>query len=141
MSLAVVLGPLFAMVALTFALAIGMVITRRRAVAEKKVDPKDLLIRGGDNPWPPRAAQFGDAYLNVFELPVLFYVLSILVVVTRQADIIFVVLAWLFVLCRFLQAYVHTTSNVRKYRSLSFRAGVIVLMVMWVLFAFKIFLI
>jgi hypothetical protein len=31
--------------------------------------------------------------------------------VTRHADLIFVVLAWIFVIFRYLQAYVHVTSN------------------------------
>jgi len=127
-----ILAPLLAMAALTFVLMFGMVITRRRAVMDKKVDPKDLLIRG-KNPWPPQAAQFGDAYQNSLELPILFYVVVILAFVTRQADIIFVTLAWVFVLCRATQAYVHTTSNTRKYRSWAYRAGAIVLFAIWIL--------
>jgi hypothetical protein len=30
---------------------------------------------------------------------------------TRHADVVFVVLAWIFVIFRYLQAYVHVTSN------------------------------
>ena len=41
----------------------------------------------------------------------LFYVLTILAIMTRHADIIFVVLAWIFVLSRVVHACVHTTSN------------------------------
>lgn len=136
MSTQSVLAPLFAMAAITFALMIGMVLTRRRAVMDKKVDPKDLLVRGA-NPWPPQAAHFSDAYSNSLELPLLFYVAVILAFVTKQADIIFVVLAWVFVVCRAVQAYVHTTSNTRKYRSNAFRAGSLTLIVMWVYLAIR----
>lgn len=131
------LAPLLAMAAITFVLMFGMVITRRRAVMEKQTDPKDLLVRGGSNPWPPQAAQFSDAYQNALELPVLFYAVIILAFITRQADYVFVVLAWLFVLCRAVQAYVHTTSNTRKYRSYAFRAGAFALVVMWAWFAIR----
>ena len=49
----------------------------------------------------------------------LFYVLTILAIITRHADFVFVALAWLFVLARLVQAYVHTTSNhVRAARQL-----------------------
>ncbi|MGE0338834.1 MAG: MAPEG family protein [Xanthobacteraceae bacterium] len=124
-----VLAPLLAQAFVTFLLMFGMVVTRRRAVMDKQVDPKDLALRGG-NPWPPRAAQFGDAYQNSLELPVVFYALVIIAFVTKEADIVFVVLSWLFVLCRIVQSYIHTTSNVRKHRSLAFRAGALVLFAM-----------
>ena len=137
MSTFTILAPLLAMAAITFVLMFGMVITRRRAVMDKKTDPKDLLVRGGGNPWPPQAAQFSDAYQNSLELPVLFYVVVVLAFVTRQADFIFVVFAWLFVLFRIVQAYIHATSNTRKYRSLAFRAGALTLMLMWVWFALR----
>jgi hypothetical protein len=38
-------------------------------------------------------------------------VLTILAWVTRHADFVFVVLAWIFVIFRYLQAYAHMTSN------------------------------
>lgn len=137
MSNLVLLAPALAMAAITFVLMFGMVITRRRAVMDKKVDPKDLLLRGGKNPWPPQVAQFGDAYQNSLELPILFYVVVTLAFVTKEASIVFVALSWLFVLCRAVQAYIHATSNVRKYRSLSFRAGAIVLLALWLIFAVR----
>lgn len=124
-----VLAPLLAQIFITFVLMFGMAITRRSAVRDRQVDPKDLALRGG-NPWPRQAAQFGDAYQNALELPVVFYALVLVAFVTKEADIVFVVLSWLFVLCRVVQGYIHTTSNVRQYRSLAFRAGALVLFVM-----------
>ncbi|MBY0531383.1 MAG: MAPEG family protein [Xanthobacteraceae bacterium] len=132
-----ILAPLLAMAALTFFLMFGMVLTRRRAVMDKKTNPKDLLIRGGKNPWPPQAAQFSDAYQNALELPVVFYVLVIVAFATRQADAVFVALAWAFVACRAVQAYVHTTSNTRKYRSYAFRSGALVAFAMFLLLAYR----
>jgi hypothetical protein len=127
-----VLAPLFVQVFITFVLMFGMVVTRRRAVMDKKVDPKDLLLRGGSNPWPPKAAQFSDAYQNSLELPVVFYALVIVALVTKEADLVFVVLSWLFVFFRAVQAYIHTGTNVRKYRSLSFRAAALTCFAMFV---------
>lgn len=134
----VALSPLLAMAAITFILMFGMVITRRKAVMEQKTDPKDLLVRGGKNPWPPQAAQFSDAYQNSLELPILFYAVFILAVILRQIDLVFVALAWVFVLFRGVQAYIHTTSNARKYRSYAFRGGALALLAMWILFAVRI---
>lgn len=137
MSTLVVLGPLLAMALLTFILAFGMVLTRTRAVKSKKTNPKDLLIRGGKNPWPPQAAQFSDAYQNSLELPIVFYALSLLTLLTGYANTTFIVLSWLFVLCRAVQAYVHVTSNTRKYRSYAFRAGGLTLFAIWAALTYR----
>jgi hypothetical protein len=137
MSTLIVLGPLLAMALITFILMFGMVLTRTRAVKQKKTNPKDALIRGGKNPWPPQAAQFSDAYHNSLELPVVFYALSILTIFTGYANTTFVVLSWLFVLCRAVQASIHVTSNTRKYRSYAFRAGALVLFAIWAALTYR----
>jgi hypothetical protein len=71
--------------------------------------PENVALREPN--WSQRSLQVGYSYANQFELPILFYVLTILAWVTRDADLIFVVLAWIFVIFRYLQAYVHVTSN------------------------------
>ncbi len=99
---------------------------------------KDIALREPN--WPPVATQFANSYLNQFELPVLFYVLTVLVLFTRQADLFFVLMSWVFVVLRIVQAFVHTTSNVVARRSMAFRAGVLVLLIMWIAFALRIYL-
>ena len=78
--------------------------------------------------WPKRAAVFANSFSNQFELPVLFYVLTILAIITRQADLLFVLLAWVFVVLRVLQALVHVTSNDVRQRGALYGAGAIVLL-------------
>ncbi len=61
--------------------------------------------------------------------------LTILVIITRQADLLFVLMAWVFVVLRILQAFVHVTSNHVRYRgAFWFGASAIVLTIMWVVF-------
>jgi hypothetical protein len=81
------------------------------------------------------------SYSNQFELPVLFYVLTILVIITRKGDLAFVLLAWVFVVLRLLQAFVHVTSNRVRYRGLYFGASAIVLTIMWAVFMLRILLV
>ena len=78
--------------------------------------------------------QLGNAFSNQFELPVLFYVLTILEYVTHLAGIVFVVLAWLFVIFRILHACVHVTSNVVRLRGILYGVGALVLAIMWVIY-------
>jgi hypothetical protein len=58
--------------------------------------------------------------------------------VTRHADLIFVVLAWIFVIFRYLQAYVHVTSNQVRVRGSFFIFAAFVLAVMWLIYIVEI---
>lgn len=138
MSIRFVLAPLFVHVALTFVIMFGMFFARRRALLGKKVKFKDIALR--EQGWPVRATQFANAYLNQFELPVLFYVLTILVLITRQADLFFVLMSWVFVVLRIAHAYIHTTDNRVPRRGMTFGAGALVLMAMWAAFVLRIYL-
>ena len=70
----------------------------------------------------------------------LFYVLTILSIVTRHADLLFVMLAWLFVVFRILQAVVHVTSNDVRLRGGFYGIGALILVIMWVIFIVRILL-
>jgi hypothetical protein len=136
MSLQAVLLPLFVEVILTFILMLQMGALRRADYSSGAVKADDIALR--EPRWPQRTTQAANAFSNQFELPVLFYVLTILAWVTRHAGIVFVVLAWIFVICRVLQAYVHVTSNVVRYRGLFFSIGAVVLMIMWALYVIEV---
>ncbi len=136
MSLQMILLPLFVQVTLTLVLMFLMGTRRAQAIRNRQVRAEDVSLREPN--WPPRALQAAYAYNNQFELPVLFYLLTILVIITRQADLAFVLLAWVFVVLRILQAWVYITSNNIRYRGAYFAAGAIVLATMWVMFMVRI---
>lgn len=133
MSIATILLPVFVLVALTFALMVMM--ARSRVGALKRGDVKMSDVALGQSNWPPRAQQISNCYHNQFQLPVLFYVLTILAIITRHADYLFVVLAWVLVLSRYVHAYVHCTTNYVRHRFNAFLVGALVLLVMWIIFA------
>lgn len=137
MTAAMILAPVFALVALTFILLFRLGPMRLRAVSRGEVGREALL---DPRAFPARCQQASNAFANQFELPVLFYVLTTLAFVTRKADVIFVILAWVFVATRYAHAFVHVTSNDVKLRFPLFAAGAVVLLIMWVLFALAILL-
>jgi hypothetical protein len=59
---------------------------------------------------------------------------------TRQADLLFVVLAWIFVLSRLAHAFEHTTGNRVYRRGMIYGVGMLVLIIMWVIFGARILL-
>jgi hypothetical protein len=138
MSVPTILAPLFVQVLLTLALMLGMMVFRGRAVLRGETRLESIAMREPN--WPRQATLFANCFGNQFELPVLFYVLTILSMMTRHADLVFVLLAWVFVALRVLQALVHVTTNDIRLRGSFYAAGAIVLLVMWLIFVVKIML-
>jgi len=138
MSMQTILLPLFVEVALTLCLLLWLAELRRRDFKSGAVRPSQIALREPN--WPVRTQQVAYSFSNQFELPVLFYVLTILEIMMRHADLVFVVLAWIFVLMRIAQAYVHTTSNVVLRRGSFYVVGALVLIIMWVIFMVRILL-
>jgi hypothetical protein len=79
-----------------------------------------------------------NCYHNQLQLPLLFFALVPLALFTRKADLLFVVMSWLFVLLRVAHAYVHVTSNHVPTRFFVFGAASLVLLAMWIIFAARI---
>jgi hypothetical protein len=136
MSVPTVLLPVFVLVGLALGLLIWMAFARRNALVSKETKVRDIVL--GQQNWPVRVTQIGNCFKNQFELPVLFYILIALALPLRHADLVIVVLSWVFVVTRFVHAGIFVTSNDINNRSLAWFAGVLVVFVMWVYFALKI---
>jgi hypothetical protein len=136
MSVQMVLLPVFVQVALTFALLIWMASARTASVKRGETKLRDIAL--GQSAWPAKPMQISNCYDSQFQIPLLFYVLVILAWMTKQADLIFVVMAWIFVLSRLAHAYIHTGSNHVPTRFRVFAVGMIVLLLMWIVFAVRI---
>ena len=138
MTLPMILAPLFVLVLMTFVIGTILAAMRVPPLTRGEVRPETVSLRQPN--WPPRALQVGYSFQNQFELPILFYVLTILAIVTRHADYLFVVMAWIFVITRLAHAYVHTGSNYVRHRFNVYLVGTIVLLIMWIIFAVRILL-
>jgi hypothetical protein len=132
LSLVTVLLPLFVEVILTFTLPFWAGALRRRDLRAGTVKPEDIGLREPN--WPKRTTQVSNAYNNQTELPILFYVLTILAYVSHHAGYLFIVLAWIFVVLRVLHTCVHVTSNNPNLRGPLFGLGSVVLAIMWAIF-------
>ncbi len=127
-----ILPPLFVEVILTFLLLFWLAPLRARDFNAGISRPDNIALREPN--WSPLALQVGYSYNNQFELPVLFYVLTILAYVTHLAGLLFVVLAWIFVIFRILQAYVHVTNNNVRVRGAFFGVAAIALAINWAIY-------
>lgn len=114
------------------ALALGLLIhlgtIRVPMIMRGKARIEDIaLSREG---WPQRERQASNAVDNQFQLPVLFHVAS-LVAIWFSATAFEVVLAALFVISRYVHAFIHITSNHVVRRFSAYAAGFVVLCVFW----------
>ena len=135
MTVEMILLPLFVEVILTFALLFWLGPLRARDF-RSGLQEEDIALRQPN--WSKPALQVQYSFSNQFELPVLFYVLTILAYITHHAGVLFVVLAWVFVIFRLFQAYVHVTNNKVRLRGMFFGVSAVALAIMWIVFIIEI---
>jgi hypothetical protein len=114
------------------ALAIGLLlylgVTRIPLILSGKVAIRDIAL--DKDAWPERARQASNGFDNQFQLPVLFYV-ACMVAIGFGATLLEVVLAVLFVVSRYLHAYIHVTTNHVVSRFSAYLAGLVILCLFW----------
>ena len=136
MSVASILLPVFVQVALTFVLLMRLGSGRLRTLSAGKTKVRDIAL--GESNWPSDVTQVGNCFNNQFQLPMLFYVLVVLAPFLHKADLLFVIMSWIFVISRVVHAGVHITSNNVNQRFAAYTVGMVVLLLMWAIFAVRI---
>jgi hypothetical protein len=129
-----ILLPVIAMVLLTAIVWCRLYVVRVREIRAKRVRVRDLATRAG------AAASFAhtgaaDNFMNLFELPVLFYVLCGLLYATGLSDPAYVWLAAAFVALRAVHSAIHVTYNHVMHRFFAYVGSSAVLWLMWLRFS------
>lgn len=124
--------PVIAQVALIHVVYFLMLKRRYRAVRAGLAKPQDYWVPAIE---PAPSATAARSLINQFELPVLFFLVCIVFYVTAGVNHAVLAVAWLFVISRFVHAYVHVTSNRLWLRQRLFATGFVFNFVLWVLFA------
>ncbi len=93
-----ILYPVFVQVLLVLVVAGMMAVARARAIATMDRQRGNPDLARGKTVWPEDAAKRAANYSNQFELPVLFYAVVAFALIAKGADLLMLVLAWVFVL-------------------------------------------
>lgn len=126
-----ILYPVFTMMALTMFCIARLGHLRFLAVRRGDVDPRFFsLYRGYEE--PEKLAVYSRHVVNLFETPVLFYVIGLTAYMSGQVDGLVAGLGWTYVALRFVHSYVHLTSNIVILRFRIFLLSVLVLTALWV---------
>lgn len=121
---------MFGLVVFTYVFLLVNFVWRLKAVKSRAVHIK--FFRRLDTQEAPEHIILGTRHLaNLFEMPVLFYVVGVLAVSLQLESVFMVVLAWLYVGCRVVHAIIHTTYNNVVHRMLVFQLGSFILLIIW----------
>ena len=131
-----ILWPVAAQVFLFFGIAISLGLSRVRDVVSGKVDPQDSAL--DYDVWPEHSRQIANSYRNQLEMPLLFYLVCILALITRTVDHVFLYLAWAYVGLRAIHAAIHLTFNYVPLRALALLFSFIVLVALWLQFLVRV---
>ena len=131
MSSSAIFWPVLGQVFLTLVMFIVLGARKAKAVKSGQVNRQQAAL--DNRVWPEDVIKVTNNVANQFEIPVLFYVLCIVLYSTNAAGTLSVVLAWAFVISRYVHAYVHVGSNYVPVRLKLFMFGAITLLAMLVL--------
>jgi hypothetical protein len=122
-------SPLVAQTVLVFILYCLLGIRRSAAIKAGRARQEQFRENRDE---PVESLVVRNSIANQFELPVLFYAVSIVLFITQADNLPAVILAWIFVACRYAHAFVHVTSNNLRYRSPLFALGFLALVALWI---------
>lgn len=128
-----IFAPMGALALLTF-IVLGLIPLRRfRAAFAGHVKPEDF--RFGESAAVPGHVSIPNRnYMNLLELPMLFYVASLMYFVSGKVDGVTMAVAWTYVALRAIHTLIHLTYNNVMHRLTAFALSNAVLGVFWVLF-------
>ena len=110
---------------------IGAVLTGRlKASAFKLGESADV---------PTELVVLNRHFMNLLQMPVLFYVVCISLFVTHAVDSTSVWLAWLYVALRGIHSLIHLTTNRVVHRLIPFALSHFLLLGLWLLFIYRVF--
>lgn len=127
-----ILPPLFALAAWTGCILLLVAFRRIRAGVQGRIGFGAFRF-GEASDVPADVVLPNRNYMNLLELPVLFYVVCLVAFVTASVSSAIVAVAWAYVALRVVHSLVHVTYNKIMHRFYAFASSNAALVVLWVL--------
>ncbi len=128
--------PVVIQILLTFYLYIYLAIAKSKATKLGLVNEERRGLH--DDAWPDNVLQINNCIRNQFEVPVLFYILSVLLWLTNGITMYVHVIAWAFVASRIFHVAIHVGSNYVPLRRKVFMFGCLLLMLLTLFLGYSI---
>ena len=127
-----ILWPTFALVLLIFVMWVTTVVRRLAHIRRVPPTTDDFATRDAASAYFTPVELPANNMANLFEMPVLYFALVPLLLITRSADVFEVALAWLFVIARIGHSYLHVVARQIRPRFLVHVASNAILSAMWI---------
>ena len=131
-----ILYPAISMMILTLLLYVKNYLDNRKAIINKSI--KFSYFKAYKGEIPDYLAVSRQTLKNQFELPIFFYFLISIILVFDKVSQLDLILAWIFVVSRYLHCYIRLSSNYVPYRAIVFQLGMLVLITWWIIFLYNI---
>jgi hypothetical protein len=128
-----IFAPVGALAFLTFGVLILIPIRRFRAGALGQIVADDFKF-GESATVPGHVSIPNRAMMNLLELPMLFYVGSLMFFVTGKVDSVVLAMAWAYVALRVIHSAIHLTYNKVPHRLIPYAFSNVALVTYWVVF-------
>lgn len=126
--------PMVALFAVTAVVWLAMGLVRNTAVIKGRASVRYYADYRSDAP-DERIERPARTFNNLMQVPTLFYVVCLLMLVTKSADEAQLTLAWTFVVLRAAHALIYIALNYVPFRFATWLAGCVTLGVLWARFA------
>jgi hypothetical protein len=129
-----ILYPMFALAFWTLVVLLLIPMVRVRAVRKREIRPNDFKL--GESAAVPGYVSIPNRnYMNLLELPILFYVVCLLLYVTAGASSLTIGIAWAYVALRVVHSAIHLTYNHVLHRLAAFTLSNFALVFLWLIAA------
>ena len=131
-----ILYPAIGMMILTLFVYVKNYLDNRKAVINKSI--KFSYFKAYTGQVPDYLTVSRQTLKNQFELPLFFYFLISMILVFDKVSQVDIILAWIFVISRYLHCYIRLSSNKVLNRAKVFMFGMLVLIVWWIVFLYNV---
>ena len=126
-----ILLPLTALVIWTLLVFALIPVRRLRAIAAGRVGVDEFRL-GESDKVPHDVSLPNRNIINLFQMPVLFYLACIVLYITQLHDTWFINLAWAYVVFRVIHSIIHVSYNKVRHRFLAFAVSNFILVAIWI---------
>lgn len=124
--------PLFIMLLLPFLVLVKLFLTRATEMKLKKIHPQTVATRSQMSQYNI-AIGASENFLNLFEMPIIFYALTLFFIFSQIQSTPIVILAWIYVISRYFHSYIQSTYNKVMHRFYAFAISAMTLFLYLVL--------
>ena len=129
------LWPTFALVALIIIVWFWLFVERMRHIRRNPPTAESFATGEAALRYFEPVEMPANNFRNLFEMPVLYFAIVPLLMITHQANHVQVALAWVFVILRVVHSFIHIGVRKVQIRAPVYWLGSAVLMAMWIGFA------